>query len=620
MRRPRSTVRFDAGRLSRARALRAVAAGLTLLAAAVTFTGSPPPASAASPDLVISQVYGGGGSALAVYANDFIEIHNASASSVSLGGWSVQYASATGSIWSTTNLTGTIAPGGYVLVAESGGAQGIPLPTPDATGSFPMSATAGKVALVASTTALSCLTSCTNNPSVRDFVGYGATASSYEGTGPTPAPSSSTAVIRNAGGSIDTDQNAVDFSVGPPSPRNSSSPSTLSGVAGTVTEVGTGSPVPGALLAALRTTDFSVAAGAVADASGNFTVVLPAGSYFLYLLDPSGDHAAGFHGPPTTVTVTSGNITEADPVMTATRGSVTATVTETGSGTPLGGVWALALSASIANTGATEAAVVANGSGQVTVAGLRPGNHYIGFVDPTGTHTTRFWPDSPNVPDATQVPVTAGTATTADVSLPTQAATGTGAVISGTVIDQGTGTPLPGVHVVALQASDYSMARGAVTDGSGAYSVDVAAGGYKLAVLDSTGRHDMEWFDDLASTQLGDAVTVTAPGVADAALHANTGTMSGTITDATSGEPVEGAWVIAIGPSGIAGGTVTAADGTYTVTGLAPGVYRATFADPNGGRLQEFYDDSPDFTNATTINVAAATTAPVNAAMSLPPP
>ena len=134
MRRPVSTASFGVCRLAGARALRAAAAGLILLAAAVTFAGSPPTALAASPDLVISQVYGGGGTALAVHTNDFIEIHNTSASAVSLGGWSVQYASATGAVWFVTNLAGTIAPGAYFLVAEAGDAQGSPLPTPDAVG------------------------------------------------------------------------------------------------------------------------------------------------------------------------------------------------------------------------------------------------------------------------------------------------------------------------------------------------------------------------------------------------------------------------------------------------------------------------------------------------------
>src|SRR5436190_23108986 len=57
---------------------------------------------AASTSLVISQVYGGGGNASAPYQNDFIELFNPTMSPASLTGWSVQYASATGSSW--TNL------------------------------------------------------------------------------------------------------------------------------------------------------------------------------------------------------------------------------------------------------------------------------------------------------------------------------------------------------------------------------------------------------------------------------------------------------------------------------------------------------------------------------------
>jgi uncharacterized protein len=41
--------------------------------------------------VVISKVYGGGGNAGATYTNDFIELFNASASAVTIDGWSVQY-------------------------------------------------------------------------------------------------------------------------------------------------------------------------------------------------------------------------------------------------------------------------------------------------------------------------------------------------------------------------------------------------------------------------------------------------------------------------------------------------------------------------------------------------
>ena len=53
-----------------------------------------PPASAASADVAISQVYGGGGNAGATFTNDFVELRNTSSAAVDLTGWSVQYAAA----------------------------------------------------------------------------------------------------------------------------------------------------------------------------------------------------------------------------------------------------------------------------------------------------------------------------------------------------------------------------------------------------------------------------------------------------------------------------------------------------------------------------------------------
>ncbi len=209
------------------------------------------------------------------------------------------------------------------------------------------------------------------------------------------------------------------------------------------------------------------------------------------------------------------------------------------------------------------------------------------------------------------------------MALPAQAVAGTGAVVSGTVTEEGTGAPLSGVRVVALRASDYAMVRGATTNGSGVYSLDVPAGGYKLAIFDSTGLHAMEWFDDLPSTDLGSAVTVTAPGVADAALDATTGTLTGGVlndpADDPAEGPVQGAWVVAIGPNGIAGGAVTRSDGIYEITGLAPGTYRATIADPNGGRTQEYFDNSPDYDGATPFNITAGATRYAGANLSRAP-
>jgi len=179
--------------------------------------------------LVISQVYGGAGCGTAgcsTYQNDFIELYNRGKTAISINGWSVQYAAATGTAWQVTALPNvTIQPGQYFLVAESFGANGVnPLPTPDATGTIAMSATAAKVAVVNCTTALTgaCPSNVTGACSIIDFVGYGATANCNE-TANAPAPSTTTADIRAGGGNTETDTNSTDFSALAPTPRNTAS-------------------------------------------------------------------------------------------------------------------------------------------------------------------------------------------------------------------------------------------------------------------------------------------------------------------------------------------------------------------------------------------------------------
>lgn len=175
----------------------------------------------AASNIVISQLYGGGGNAGATLKNDFIEIFNRGNAAQSLTGWSVQYGSSTGTTWAATNLSGTLQPGQYYLIQESQGTGGtVSLPTPDATGTIAMSATAGKVALVSSTTLLS--GACPTGGTVVDMVGFGS-ANCSEGT-PTPALTNTTAAIRNSGGCTDTDSNAGDFTAGvAPNPRNTAS-------------------------------------------------------------------------------------------------------------------------------------------------------------------------------------------------------------------------------------------------------------------------------------------------------------------------------------------------------------------------------------------------------------
>ena len=181
-----------------------------------------------SPDVVISQIYGGGGERGAPLKHDFIELFNRGATTVNLSGWSVQYATARNIGWQATGLSGTLAPGQYYLVRmASGGTAGADLPEADVNGTVALNATAGRVAVVRDTAPLSGLVTCPTdaaaNGKIVDFVGYGSTVICAEGAA-APTPSLTLSVLRRSEGCQDTDQNGADFVTGTPRPRNTTTP------------------------------------------------------------------------------------------------------------------------------------------------------------------------------------------------------------------------------------------------------------------------------------------------------------------------------------------------------------------------------------------------------------
>ncbi len=253
-----------------------------------------------SADIVISQVFGGGGNTGAPLANDFIELFNRGTTTVPLTGLSVQYASASGTgnfgANPVTPLSGSLAPGQSYLVQQSGG-TGTPLPTPDATGTVNMSATGGKVALVSSTSGLACNGSAGQPCSpadlalIKDLVGYGS-ANFFEGAA-APAPSNSTAALRLGAGCTETDNNAADFVAGPPMPRNTAAAATPCVVADSAPSVTETFPADGA-------TDFPIN-GLLAVSFGEPVDLTT--TWFELTCSQSGPVAATVGGGPSTFTL-----------------------------------------------------------------------------------------------------------------------------------------------------------------------------------------------------------------------------------------------------------------------------------------------------------------------------
>ena len=222
--------------------------------ASVTQTAAP--ISAPAPDdtdapdvvsttLVLSQVYGGGGTSTGTYTFDYVEIKNISTSVQSLNTLSLYYASAVGNFASTAvnafalpNVS--LNPGQYYLVqlggAGSGGAA-FPVSADATTTNLGMSATVGKVALVTSglaqNTCGSTATPCNGAQLalIVDWVAYGAAGNGAAGNGEGGTSVNNGANLTNTqggvrklGGCQDTDNNNVDFNVvTAPVPRNSAS-------------------------------------------------------------------------------------------------------------------------------------------------------------------------------------------------------------------------------------------------------------------------------------------------------------------------------------------------------------------------------------------------------------
>jgi hypothetical protein len=303
---------------------------VTVYAAGVADQGNPPlgmeadyswsfttaATTSGSPDVVISQVYGGGGNTGAPYTHDYVELFNRGAAAVSLAGRSIQFASATGTgnFGATSSLltelpSVMLQPGQYFLVQQAaGGGNGEPLPTPDLIDATPtnMAAGAGKVVLVEGTASLACnggSTPCSAAQLARiiDLVGYG-NANFFEGAAAAPTLSNTTAALRAGGGCTDTDHNAADFSAAAPAPRNTAAPRNqcaTDNVPPTVVETVPASGAANVAIAASITLTFSEPVTVTGDWFGIACTVsgaVPAtvsGGPTTFTLDPDSDFAGG---------------------------------------------------------------------------------------------------------------------------------------------------------------------------------------------------------------------------------------------------------------------------------------------------------------------------------------
>nr|WP_307858304.1 ExeM/NucH family extracellular endonuclease [Cellulomonas fulva] len=356
--------------------------------------------------VIIDEVYGGGGNSGAPFNRDFVELYNPGGEPVSLAGWSVQYASATGSSWSnTTPLSGSIAAGGSVLVGGASGSTGAAI-TVDVDGGIAMGAGAGKVALVSSTTPLTCASGCDSAATVVDLVGFGATASSYAGTGPALGASNTTSVARTA--HAHTADNAADFTGGTPTPLGG-------GLVAPEEPVDPEDPVT---IAEIQGTgDESPLVGATVTTTGVVTAAYPTGGRGGYAIQTAGtggalgertaSDAVFVYSPSTVASVEIGDVVQVTGAVSERFGQTQLTVTsaaglevldETGSVEPLTGAWP-------ATADAREAieSMLFLPTGDLTVSNTYSTNLYGEVGLATGTQPLLQWTEVADAQDTAAI-------------------------------------------------------------------------------------------------------------------------------------------------------------------------------------------------------------------------
>ncbi len=307
-------------------------------------------------------------------------------------------------------------------------------------------------------------------------------------------------------------------------------------------------------------------------------------------------------------------------------GGISGKVTATATGDPLPGGRVEARNA----YGYYEGSATTGASGEYTIAGLEAGSYFLTTEDFDG-YVDELYDDLPcpgggpygcEVTDGIPVAVTVNTTTTG-ISFELDQ----GGVISGQVTESTTGDPLADVRV-EIYDSGGSHIDSEYTDAAGGYSVaGLATGSYFASAEDSELANEL--YDDVpcpggapygcdprTGTPVAVSVNSTTPGI-DFVLD-RLGAVSGTVTDAATGDPISGIRVEIYdsGGSHIVSDH-TDASGTYRAGGLPAGTCFAVaesydFAD-------ELYDDIPcpggaywgcDATTGTPIEVTInATTA-----------
>lgn len=365
-------------------------------------------------------------------------------------------------------------------------------------------------------------------------------------------------------------------------------------IQGLVTDA-VGNPLPMVFVTAYDPDGLPAGSGFSDFVTGAYSVALDPGTYRLEFREYGGVHATEYFdnvfnlGAGTPIPLGANQTLTGYDASLMLAGRISGRVTNT-SGSPLGGK-----SVVVYDTAGDFVTSDQTDSGGDYSIPLGLGSYRIGFHDWGGTYISEYWDNA----------ATLGSANAIALALE-QTVSGRDATLSRYSLIQGlvtsdSGSPLRGIYVTAYN-SGGAYAGHSITTTTGAYSVALPLGTYRLEFRDNSGMWTTEYYDNASS--LGSAARITLGAEQtltgyNASLRPTTDdVIQGRVTN-ESGGPLAGIRVAAVEADGnIGASTSTSSTGEYSLA-LRPGTYHLGFYDLDGEYVTEFFD------NATTIGGAA---------------
>jgi len=359
-------------------------------------------------------------------------------------------------------------------------------------------------------------------------------------------------VKASATGFIDTTVQNVRVTGGQETPNINLLLPVSGGITGQVTDAISGAPIPFVMVQAVNTTsDHVYSAEAYTDSNGNYQLMtnLGTGRYSVNVTMPTGHLEKTVNN----ILVTAGSITNNVNLALARSATISGIITDAMNSQPLSDIIVYVMT----SNGSYTTTAFTNSSGKYTVdTDLGTGSYNVSVLFPPG-HLPKTTPT---------IAVFAGNQYTVNVSLDRSG------TISGRVTSTTNGTPISGATITATSITG-SFFGVATTNDTGYYSITDGLGTGTYVVFASFEGGSFNSVQGISVTQGQET-----PNVNVKLTIAPSGTITGRVTDATTGTPLFFAQVQATGIAG-SGSAVADYNGIYTITGLATGTYNVTASD-----------------------------------------